>query len=300
MAISWYEHLELPAVGATAANACLSVDPPRPPGSSCEFSAAAARLSRTAQAFRDALNALGRIAADGSGWTGDAADGFRHILKDPQRSHLDQVPERYDGYARALREYASGLDAHQAGIDSARAGVQSALDAYHRATAAAPDPRRTTSFGIPLPDNDPRHGGAVEQCATSARQFQAAYNDWIDSARRCQQAIKRVDADKLHNPHGMHVVVDVVANAAELLSNLTAVLALICLPYPPLALVFLEVSSVLSLVELAADIDRKVQYHENVTGADFALDALGAIPLIKPVREGVAAGRAAKSVGAPA
>jgi hypothetical protein len=294
MAIAWYEHLALPADAVAAAEACLKAAPPRPPGSSDEFFAAAGRLSRIAQAFRDALGTLAKIAADDSAWTGDAADAFRNILDDPRRTRLDQVPDRYDGYARALREYASGVDGHQAGIDSARADVQAALAAYHRVGLGRP-PTVVTQF-TPL-SAAPGYQTAVQSCRRAADGFRVSYNAWIDSALRCQHAVKRVDADPLHNPHGARLAVDAISKVADWLSNATAALALIALPCPPAAIFLLELSSVFSAVELAADIDRKVQYHENVTPADFAFAALGCLPVVDPAREGLAAGRAAKAGG---
>ena len=315
--IKWYEHLELPADLVAAANACLSVDPPRPPGSSCEFYAAAGRLSLFAQAFRDALGALARIAADDSAWTGEAAESFRTILEDPQRTHADQVPVRYDGYARALRDYGSTLDSHQAAIDSARATLGSTLDTY-RFRAAAAEPAFPRNPALPFPPSTPHLGpvvdptflerAAAQDCRAAVVRFQTAYNAWIESARRCQRAVKAVDGDKLHNPHGasaaaavidgaLHAFVDATADLAGLVSTLTAALAVLTIPWPPVAAAFLLVSTVSSGVQLLADVDRKLQYHENVSLGDLAFDALGTIPFARPGSEGVKAGRALKGAG---
>ncbi|HZE48644.1 MAG TPA: hypothetical protein VE074_03720 [Jatrophihabitantaceae bacterium] len=315
--IKWYEPLELPADLVAAATACLSVDPSRPPGSSCDFFAAAGRLSLFAQAFRDALGALARIAADDSAWTGEAADSFRTVLEDPQRTHADQVPARYDGYARALREYASTLDGHQSAIDSARAAVGSTLDTYRlRAAAAAPAFPRNPALRFPPgappvgPVVDPTflERAAAQDCRAAVVRFQTAYNAWIDSARRCQRAVKAVDGDKLHNPHGasaagaaidgaFHAFVDATADVAGLVSTLTAALAVLTIPWPPAAAMFLLVSTVASGVQLLADVDRKLQYHENVSLGDLAFDALGTIPLAKPGSEALKGGRALKGAG---
>lgn len=306
MAITYYRRLGLPVGGVAAAQACLEADPPRPPGSPDEFARAATRLGLIAQTLRDALATLARIADEGSVWTGQAADAFWTLLKDPQRAHYDQVPERYDGYGRALRAYAAELGGHQAGIDSARAGVQAALDAYRRVVVAAPTPwPASTSFTMPPADTDPRHRGAVQECEAAARAFQTTYNAWIDAAAACQHAIKRVDGDKLHNPHGasavphgidnaFHAAVDQVARLADVVSTVSGILALVALPWPPAAAVLLLVSTLSSGVRLAADLDRRLQYGEKVTGADFAFDALGTVPLGKPGSVAVEAGRTAR------
>lgn len=312
MAITYYRELVLPAGGVAAAQACLDADPPRPPGSADEFVSTANRLGLIAQALRDALATLARIADDGSVWTGQAADAFWTLLRDPQRAHYDQVPERYDGYARALRAYAADLSGHQASVDGARTGVQAALDAYRRVVATAPPPPQSlstsTSFTMPTPDTDPRHICAIQECAAAARRFQTAYNAWIAAAAACQHAVKKVDGDKLHNPHGasavpgaidtaFHAVVDAVATVADAASTLTGILALITLPWPPVAGFLLLVSTLTSGVQLAADLDRRMQYGEKVTGADFAFDALGTVPFGKPGSAAVKAGRAARAAG---
>jgi uncharacterized protein YukE len=281
--IKWYRHLELPGDGLDAANACLNADPPRPPGCSAEFYGAASLLGRRAQALRDALAKLGAIACTEGVWTGDAADAFRRTLQDAHRAHYDQVPDRYDGYARAVREYASALDGHQASIDSARADVQAALDAQRRAATVAGARALTTS--------------GVGDCQAAAHRFRAAYNDWVDSVTRCEHAIERVDDDKLHNAHGMHVALDAVARYADIMSSITGALALVAIAWPPAAIFLLEVSSVCSLAKLGADAARATVYHEKVTVGDFVFDALGSVPIMRPGSQAVRAGRELKDAG---
>jgi uncharacterized protein YukE len=281
--IKWYRHLELPGDGLAAAVACLIADPPRPPACSAEFYSAAGLLGRRAQALRDALAKLGAIACSAGMWTGDASDGFRRLLQNAQRAHYDQVPERYDGYARALREYAACLDSHQARIDSARAGVQAALDAHRRATAAA-GAKAVTAPG-------------VADCQAAARRFRAAYNDWVDSATRCEHAIERVDNDRLHNAHGVHVALDVAARYADLMSSLTGALALVAIAWPPAAILLLEVSSVCSLAKLGTDVARATAYHEKAGAGDLVFDALGSVPIMRPGSQAVKAARELDDAG---
>jgi uncharacterized protein YukE len=286
--IKWYRHLELPADGLAAAAACLAADPPRPPGSADEFYAAADRLGRRAQALRDVLAKLGAIAASEGVWAGQAADTFRRLLRDAHRAHYDQVPDRYDGYARALRDYAGLHGQHQARIDGARADVQSAVDAYHGAAHGT---------GIRQASGIAAAAIALSECRAAAHSFRTAYDDWVDSVTRCERAIERVDGDALHNPHGAQVAVDVVANVSAVLSNLTAVLALATLPWPPIAILFLAVSSETSLLELGADVTRAAAWQEKVTLGDLVFDALGSIPLGTCASEAVKASRALKAAG---
>jgi hypothetical protein len=281
--IKWYRYLELPGDGLAAAEACLCADPPRPPGCSTDFYRAARLLGRRAHALRDALAKLGGIAATAGSWRGAAAAGFRRLLQDAHRAHYDQVPGRYDGYARALREYASALDGHQAAIESAQAGVQAALDSHRRAATAAGANALTTS--------------GVADCQAAARRFRAAYNDWVDSATQCEHAIERVDADKLHNPHGLHVTLDVLARYTDMMSSLTGALALLAIAWPPAAIFLLEVSSVCSLTQLGTDVARASLNHQKVTPGDLVFDTLGSVPIMRPASQAVKAGRELKDAG---
>ena len=309
--IKWYQHIQLPGTGIEAATTCLAVDPARPPGSSDEFYAAATRLGQRAQALRDVLDKLRRIDATEGVWTGDAADAFRSVLRDAHRAHYDQVPTRYDGYARALRQYATTLSGHQSAIDGARADVQATLDAYHRAKTSITPPKVAPDCP-PFPNpvsgllpQSPACTPVIDDCLAAARRFQLAYNEWVDAVTTCEHAIERVDDDKLHNPHGghaaahalnvgFHTALDLTAQLADLVASLSAVLAVLTLWNPALAGVLLEISTFASMVKLDADQIRKVAYHENVSLNDLAFDALGSIPGAKPTVEGVAAARGLK------
>lgn len=309
--IKWYRHLELPGTGIEAATTCLAVDPARPPGFPDEFYAAATRLGQRAQALRDVLDKLRRIDATEDIWTGEAADAFRKVLRDAHRSRYDQVPVRYDGYARALRQYATTLSGHQTAIDAARADVQATLDAYHRAQTSitppkvAPDcppfPNQVSGF---LPPS-PACTAVIDDCLAAARRFQVAYNEWVDAVTTCEHAIERVDDDKLHNPHGghaaahainevVHTAVDLTAQLADLVASLSAVLAVLTLWNPGLALLLLEISTIASMAELVADGTRKLAYGEHVSLSDLAFDALGSIPGAKPMSESFKAARELK------
>lgn len=310
--IKWYQPIQLPGSGIEAATACLAVDPARPPGFPDEFYDAATRLGQRAQALRDVLDKLRAVNATEGVWTGDAADAFRNVIRDAHRSHYDQVPVRYDGYARALRQYATTLSGHQAAIDGARADVQAALDAYRRAQTSAPPMKPGVSTCPPsyshlpgLPAPGPACVAVIDDCLAAARRFQLAYNDWVDAVTTCEHAIERVDDDKLHNPHGSHAAahalnvgfhtfVDLSAELADLVASLSAVLAVLTLWNPVLAGVLLEISTIASMAKLVADGTRKLAYGEHVSLSDLAFDALGSIPGAKPTVEGVAAARGLK------
>jgi uncharacterized protein YukE len=271
-----YRHLHLPAQGYFAAGVCLGT--PRPPGSSAELRAVARALSRTAQALRDTLGRLQAISTDESVWTGTAADAFRSAVKAPPKSHVGQVPERYDGYARQLQAYASALDEAQTDHDLLRCRVTDAVNAYRTAKAGG---QSTES--------------AEQSCRAAAVAFRSAHNRWVDAANSCADGLKRVDAhDKLHNPHGIHAAVDAVAATMNELSSVSAVLALVVLPVQPeLAVVLLAISTGASIAKLGAD-GARVAYGEDVGRQTFALDALGSIPVAGSFKGAAAATRQAR------
>jgi uncharacterized protein YukE len=278
-----YPHLDLPSHGPLAAAVCAETT--RPPGSSADLRAAAAALARTAQALRDTLAKLRAISTDDSSWSGAAAESFRAAVKEPAKSHVNQVPERYDGYAHQLIGYASTLDSAQASFDLLRARAQDALNAYRVAKAGG-------------------HAAdcAEQECRAAALKFQASYNEWIDAANRCIDGLKSVDKhDKLHNPHGIHAAADVVSSAMGELSSLSSVLALVSLPIcPELAVLLLAISTGASVGKFAADATREA-YGEDVDWKAFAFDALGSLPIAGTAKGVLAAtrqARAAEGVGA--
>jgi len=273
-----YPHLDLPPHGYLAAAVCAEAT--RPPGSSTDVRAVAAALARTAQALRDTLAKLQAISTDDSSWSGAAAESFRATVEEPAKSHINQVPERYDGYAYQLISYASALDGAQASFDLLRARTQDALNAYRAAKAGG-------------------HAAACaeQECRAAALKFQASYNEWIDAANRCINGLKSVDKhDKLHNPHGIHAAADVVSSAMGELSSLSSVLALVSLPIcPELAVVLLAISTGASMGKLGADATREA-YGEDVNWKTFAFDALGSVPVVASAKGVLAATRQARAV----
>jgi len=273
-----YPHLDLPPHGPLAAAVCAEAT--RPPGSSTDVRAVAAALARTGQALRDTLARLQAISTDDSSWSGAAAESFRAVVKEPAKSHINQVPERYDGYAHQLISYASTLDGAQASFDLLRARAQDALNTYRLAKAGG-------------------HAAdcAERECRAAALKFQASYNEWIDAANRCINGLKSVDKhDKLHNPHGIHAAADVISAKVGGLSSLSSVLALVSLPIcPELAVVLLAISTGASMGKLGADATREA-YGEDVNWKTFAFDALGSIPVAASAKGVLAATRQARAV----
>lgn len=295
--IRHYRPLYLPSDGYAAATTCL--DASRPPGEGDEFRATARLLARVAQQLCDSIAELRAIAADRSAWTGEAADAFRSAVTEPSNAHLDQVPARYDGYARQLQSYAAALDDSQPRIGAARTQVQDAVGAYRSALA-----RRSRFAGAPaqllLAATAPDVQAAVQECDAAARRFQAEYNAWVDAANRCIDGLKSIDRhDKLHNPHGARAAVGSVAHAISGLMNelagLSSVLAVVSLALcPELAVVFFAVASVATQLQFAADVGREAcQGH--VGWRALALDALGSIPYAGPLKGAAAAVREARA-----
>jgi uncharacterized protein YukE len=267
--------LELPfGGGALEAAYCLAY--PQPPGSPSALQQIAGRLAATAQALRDALGELRRLRSDGSlQWLGVAGDAFRAALADPSGVHLDDVPARYDGYARALSRYAPELDSAQVQVARARSVVRDTLDSYHTAAAS----------GQPL-------AMPAAVCASAARAFRNTVNDWVDQVNSCIVCLHTVDDDSLRNPHGWQVFVDELSTWAGEVSNVAMFAGLATLPFcPALSGLAFAISFAASGVQLGADVTRKYHFGEDVGLGTLAFDALGAIPVggvIKAGREGAA------------
>ncbi len=280
--IERYRHLEIPAGGYAAANFCSQIGPP--PGTSEQLRARARALSATAQAVRDAMARLRAISNDESSWTGAAAEAFRAAVQEPAKSHINKVPERYDGYARQLISYASALDDAQTKYRAALARVADALAMYHAAKASGGNTPHVTDC-------------AEQECRTAARQFIATHNVWVDAVNRCINGLKSIDThDKLHNPHGVQAAADGVAHVMDEVGNLSAVLALVTLALcPELSVVLFAISTVASGVKLVADADRKMMYGEDINWRTFAFDALGSVPLGAPMKGAVTAAKEAKA-----
>ena len=280
--IRLHPRLDLPAVGYAAACACVEVE--RPPGTSEQLRARARSLSRTAQAVRDAMARLRAIADDHSTWTGEAAESFHAAVREPAKSHINKVPERYDGYARQLISYAGALDDAQMRYDTALARVQAAVSSYRSADASGHHAPHVTDC-------------AEQECLAAARQFQTTYNEWVDAANRCIRGLKDIDThDKLHNPHGIHAAVDGVSQLMNELGSLSAVLALVSLALcPELAIVFFAISTAATGVKLVADTGRELLNGEHVGWRTFAFDALGSIPVAGPAKGAAAAAKEARA-----
>ncbi len=272
--------LDLPADPVQAARSCLAID--MPTGDPSRLRATADALARTAEDLRSALAQLRTIADLDSTWSGQAASAFKQKAKEPAAAHLDDVPERYAGYARLLRRYAAALDRAQLDLPVARSRVADALAGYQSAAGAA----------------HPAVQPQMQECAAAARRFGECYDDWVDAVSICVHGLRRIDShDRLHNPHGWQAFVDTASTVMGDISTITAVLGILSLAIcPPAAAVLLGISTATSAVAFGADLDRTLGYGENLSTADLAADALGCIPATgaaKGVRAGYQAAAAA-------
>jgi hypothetical protein len=278
--------LRLPSVdGPTAARFCLAhADPAGDPG---QLRDVARYLARTGQAVRASVAELRGIGLAASSWCGSAADAFRAAIEEPKRAHIDEIPPRYEGYAAAVNDYAGDLSRSMDLIRQARVAVQDALAAHAR-TAHVPAAQASQYAA---------RGATDAECLAAAQRYAMAYNDWVDAADRCIGRLAHTDRrDHLHNPHGWHAVADAVSSVFGDISTLTAALGVLALAICPLAApVLFAASAVTAGVTLAADLDRRYGYGEEVSIADLAVDALGCIPAVGIARGAAAAGHAAGS-----
>lgn len=293
-----YRPLSLPSEGYSAARVCL--DMPRPAGEAVEFRATARLLGLVAEQLRGTVARLRAIAADRSNWTGQAADAFRSAVTEPSNAHLDQVPARYEGYARQLQSYATALDDAQPRIDAARTRAQVAVDAY-RSTLGRRSRYGDATAQALLTRVAPDVQAARHECDAAARHFQREYNAWVDAANRCIDGLKSIDRhDHLHNSHGARAAagsaLHTVSDLMNELGSLSAVLAVVSLALcPELAVVLFAIASGATQLQLAADIGRE-SCGERVGWRAFAVDALGSIPYAGPLKGSAAALREARAV----
>jgi uncharacterized protein YukE len=249
---------------------------PALPGDPDAVRAAADRIARTAQVVREALTALRAVGSEASGWCGTAATAFHESLREPQRLRLDDVAARFDEYARALRGYADRLEELR---------VQERL--------------RRDDLTVLLRTLAPGQPGARERIEAALSRYEAVVDAWVDAVTRCAGALRAADRrDTLHNPHGWQAAVDALSTTLGDVSAICAVLGAVSLVVcPAIAPALFLVSTAASGATLAADTDRRLQFGEAVSGVDFAVDVLGAVPMAGLARGAVAGVRAGADGG---
>jgi uncharacterized protein YukE len=263
-----------------AATVCAAMS--LPAGHGAELRALAADLRHTAQTLRSVLQQLRALAQPGSLWRGAASQAFAAKLAEPPSAHLDQVPVRYEGYAAALTSYAAQLDEARSDLAAAQSTATDAVRAY-QVIVARPGAPPTAARE------------AEEVCWFAAQRYQRRYDQWAADVNRCVNQLAVVDdADQLHNPHGWQAAVDTAAQVFGDVSTITTVLGIVALAVcPPAAPALFAASMATSGIALAADVDRRAQYGEQVTITEFAMDAVGTLPLAGAARGVRSAARAA-------
>jgi uncharacterized protein YukE len=290
------------------------------PGSDpAEIRAAARRLRATGGVLRSTLSRVRTLSESQTCWTGTAASAFARQVGSAPR-HVGTVAERYETYARVLSDYARSVDVVRADIRARRRDLEQAWRAYtvaearlasiglagvrsastvSSATALAPHFTRA----LPIAER-PRHSSAARSCLAHAddvvRQHgrvRACYLGWEAIARASGTRLHDVDnRDRLHNPHGWQALVESTSDWAAKISTNGSIIGLVALVLVPefAPLVFAAVAAA-GAAKAAADVDRKLQYGEGVSGWDFADDALGILPATAFARATVAGARAVRT-----
>jgi uncharacterized protein YukE len=157
----------------------LGFDPA--PGDAPALGSAAADVTGAGRVFGDASASVTRL--NSSGWTGDAADGFRGQLKDLPRD-LDLAARSHQTAARALTDFGSGL----AGRQRRAAELESrAAELRRRESAAVAEVNRLA--GQTAPSGSPEFARLKDQydsARSTATSLGSDLQEVIAQARRLQ------------------------------------------------------------------------------------------------------------------
>lgn len=266
----------------------------------------ARQLSRTARVLRDALIRLGSLGTANTFWVGEAATAFATKAGEAP-DHIKAVADRYDAYAVVLTGYARSVEHSRSAVARRRTGLSHAWSAYTRAQAAVaaaqpPAPAIPAPYPVELVPAVDAHRARLATSAHTCRddvlaahaRLRACYVDWDEAAQVAGKKLHSADDhNALQNPQGMHALVDEVAAVAGEISTNLSIAGLVLMVFcPALAPLAFAITAAAATVKAGADMDRKLQYGERVTGWDFADDALGMVPasgFAKAGREGVTA-----------
>ncbi len=266
----------------------------------------ARQLSATAKVLRAALLRVDTLGRDTTFWVGEAATAFAtKASKAPD--HIKAVADRYDAYAVVLTGYARSVEQSRSAVARRRTELSHAWSAYTRAQAAVaaaqpPAPAIPAPYAMePVPAVDPhraRLASSVSTCRDDVldahARLRACYVDWAEAARVAGTKLHSADDHNvLQNPQGMHALVNEVAAVANEISTKLSIAGLVLMVFcPALAPLAFAIAAAAATVKTGADLDRRFQYGENVTGWEFADDALGMVPasgFAKAGKEGVTA-----------
>lgn len=288
-------------IGHAAAQACLQR--PMPSGDPAAVRAIAAQAGGLAEGLRRAGDRL-RLASQGGGgtnpaWTGPGQRSFALSVQEKLPS-LGTAGARYQAYCTVLLGYAAALDSTQPRlIDLRRQLIDGCADSRLGWTT------------------DPALENRLLQLAN---RFEQAWREWDAAVRRCNQALSQaatVDRDRHRHglasfTHGLGRVLNVTLPLAPLiehpglaglsktwssLSNEFAVAGLVLLVVcPPAAGACFAAAAVMSAAQLATDLVRAGKHQPGTGLGQIGLDALGALPGGRFVREGEQGVRAIEAV----
>ncbi|HJQ01092.1 MAG TPA: RNase A-like domain-containing protein [Jatrophihabitans sp.] len=292
-------------LGRAAAQGCLLR--PLPSGDSAGVRAMAARAGGLAAELRRVSGRLTDAAqvvpgSAGPTWSGAGQRSFAHSVE-AKLPQLGLASARYEAYGTALLSYAAVLDRAQPELTGLRRQLADGCSAAGPVDPAADDRLRML-----------------------ARRFDDAWQEWDRALWQCIRGLRRastIDRDR-HGwssvAHGViHGVVHVLsvaeplaplirhpgwAGLSQALGNLgseLAVAGLVLLAVcPPAAAACFTAAAVLSAAQLVTDSVRAGQHQPGAGIGLLGLDALGALPGGRFVREGeqgVTAIRAARAIG---
>ena len=239
----------------------------------------ARRLRDSAELLRTCLDRVRRLGLEQSFWSGSAADEFAALVRKAPR-HLNAVADRYDAYARVLDRYAGTVEPIRAELFRDRAALQTAWDQWR----VAGEDKAASSR-------------ALASCVARYQRVRADYDRWVAACMSAARQLHHIDDhDPLHNPHGLHALMNAASGVCSQLSQMCALAGVLCVLVCPVAApVFFAASAALSAAQVAADVDRAVQFGEDVSATQFAEGALGAVPFSGVGKAGLAGVRAARN-----
>jgi uncharacterized protein YukE len=287
-------------IGHSAAQACLQR--PMPSGDPAAVRAIAAQTGAVAEALRRADDRLRSLTQAGSTtWTGPGQRSFALSVEGKLPS-LGTASTRYQGYCTVLLGYAAALDSTQPRLVALRRQLMDGC----------------ADSGVGW-TTDPALENRLLQLAN---RFEQAWQEWDTAVRRCNRALSQVAAiDRDRRRHGMasftHGVVRVLNATMPLapliehpglaglsrtwsnLSNEFAVAGLVLLVVcPPAAGACFAAAAVTSAAALATDLVRAGKHEPGAGIGLIGLDALGALPGGRFIREGEQGVRAVRAIEA--
>lgn len=265
--------------------------------------AAAARMLRGVQ--HNASDAV---------WKGTSANAFRDRV-DKLPGHLDKLNASYADAAAGIRSYAASVrqiadDARvqQQAVSQSTGDLQSA---QIQQAAWTPPPHPAT--GQPDPAAKNPHDDQVAAANASLKKAQAQLHDLAGQRKTADgklvSALNHAHGEGMQNKHWWQKALDFVSDALSKITIILMVVALVAIVVlaivqpeliPGLLLLAGQVLTALSATQLAVDGARKAS-GENVAWGTLGMEALGALPGVGLLGDGLKGGqfaeRAATTLG---